>query len=89
MDLILVCFVFFPRTQIKTLRQIGGSFIIHENGGVGVTTSCVCVSVQPDSGFEPRVTGWSTSDLCSISSRCVIARLDMCLVQITEKRLGL
>lgn len=38
---------------------------------------------------EPAVNGRSTSVLCSISSQCVIARLDMCSLQITEKWLRL
>lgn len=38
---------------------------------------------------EPTVNGRSTSVLCSISSQCVIARLDMCSVEITEKWLRL
>lgn len=35
--------------------------------------------------MEPAVNGRSTSVLCSISSQRVIARVDMCLAQITEK----
>lgn len=38
---------------------------------------------------EPTLNGRSTSVLCSISSQCVIARVDMCSVQITEKWLRL
>lgn len=45
----------------------------------------LCPFLDSEAAVEPAVNGRSTSVLCSISSHCVIARVDMCSEQITEK----
>ena len=58
----------------------------HELGRVFASKKGVWVR---EAAVEPAVNGRSTSVLCSISSQCVIARVDMCSGQITEKWLRL